>query len=202
MKRNWVTVSVTGAALATGGALLGRTARRGIGPRNRNATVPYGHGARIDETKTIARPPGDVYAAFRDLESLPLVMPNIKRVETSSESTQSRWTVAAPGGKAITWDAEIIEDVPGERISWRADNAPVKHAGTVLFSAAPGGRGTELRVEIEYVPPGGPLGVPLAALGLKIAKASPQQFVTVDLRRFKSIMEAGDIAVNGTDVSQ
>ena len=198
MKRNWVTVSLTGAALATGGALLGRGTRRGIGPRNRGATVPYGHGARIDETRTIARPPDDVYAAFRDLESLPLVMPNVKRVQSPEGSAQSRWTVAGPGGKRITWDAEIIEDVPGERISWRADSAPVKHAGSVRFGAAPGGRGTELRVEIEYVPPGGPLG----ALGVKLAKISPQHFVTVDLRRFKSMMEAGDIAVNGTDVTE
>lgn len=198
MKRNWVSVSVAGAALATGGAVLGATARRGIGPRNADATVPYGHGARIDEITTIARPPADVYAAFRDLESLPLVMPNIKRIESAEGSTHSRWTVAAPGGAEATWDAEIIEDVPGERIAWRADGAPVRHAGTVRFSPAPGGRGTEMRVEIEYVPPGGPLG----AFAAKLVKGPPLEFVRLDLRRFKATIEAGDVAVNGTDVMQ
>ncbi len=198
MDKRLVTGSVAGAALATGGVLLGRTARRSIGPRNTHAAVPYGRGARIEVTETIARSPQDVYAAWRDLESLPLVMPNVKRVETLNGSSRSRWSASGPGGVPVSWEAEIMEDVPGERISWRADGAPVKHAGTVRFSPAPGGRGTEIRIEIEYVPPGGPLGV----LGVKVARISPQKFIDLDMRRFKSILEAGDVALNGTDVTE
>jgi uncharacterized membrane protein len=196
MNQRWITASVAGAALATGGALLGRSTRRALGPRNEQAAVPYGHGHRIEKFATIAREPGDVYAAWRDLASLSLVMPNVKRVE--DDGAHSRWTVAGPGKTSITWDAEILVDRPGERISWRADEAPVKHAGTVRFEPAPGGRGTEVTVEIEYVPPAGPIG----ALAGKIAQAPPQRLVEIDLRRFKSVLEAGDIAVNGTDVTE
>ena len=65
------------------------------------------------------------------------------------------------------------------------------------FAPAPGGRGTEVRIEIEYVVPGGPLGV-----GLKLAKKPPLRILELDLRRFKSVLEAGDVAVNGTDVTE
>ena len=196
MERRWVTLSVAGAALALVGTLL--RASRGRGPRNANATVPYGHGSRLEEMKTIAREPLEVYAAWRDLESLPLVMPHVKRVENRSGSTRSRWTVAGPGNADVTWEADIFEDVPGERIAWRADDAPVRHAGTVRFAQAPGGRGTEVHIEVEYVAPGGPL----AALGIKLAKKQPLRLLELDLRRFKSVLEAGDVAVNGTDVSK
>ncbi len=196
MERRWVTLSVAGAALAIVGALLRTT--RGNGPRNARATVPYGHGSRIEERKTIAREPLEVYAAWRDLESLPLVMPHVKRVDNLNGGTRSRWTLAGPGDAEVTWEADIFEDVPGERIAWRADAAPIKHAGTVRFAPAPGGRGTEVHIEIEYVAPGGPLG----ALGIKFAKKPPLRLLELDLRRFKSVLEAGDVAVNGTDVSE
>lgn len=195
MKRQWITFTVAGAALAVTGAAL---RSRGAGPRNTNATVPYGHGSRIEEIKTIAREPLEVYAAWRDLESLSLVMPHVKRVETVNGGTRSRWTLATGATPDVTWEADIFEDVPGERIAWRADAAPVKHAGTVRFAPAPGGRGTEVRIEIEFVAPGGPL----AALGIKLAKKPPLRLLELDLRRFKSVMEAGDVAVNGTDISE
>ena len=37
-------------------------------------------------------------------------------------------------------------------------------AGSVHFHGAPGGRGTEVRVELQYVPPGGALGAVFAKL--------------------------------------
>jgi uncharacterized membrane protein len=193
MERRWITLGVVGTALALVGTLLRFS--RASGPRNVNATVPYGHGSRIEEVKTIAREPLEVYAAWRDLESLPLVMPHVERVENLSGGTRSRWTLAGPGDTR-TWEAEIFEDVPGERIAWRADDAPVRHAGTVRFAPAPGGRGTEIHIEIEYVAPGGPLG----AFGMRFRKP-PLRSLELDLRRFKSVLEAGDVAVNGTDVS-
>ena len=193
MQRRWITFSVLGAALAAVGVLL---EKRTIGPRNPGAAVPYGHGSRLEDIRTVARPPLDVYAAWRDLESLPLVMPHVKRVTNIDGGVRSRWTLAGPGGKDVDWEAEIFEDVPGERIAWRADDAPLKHAGTVRFSLAPGGRGTEERGEIEYVAPAGPRG----ALGLRFLKKAPARLLEPDLRRFKSVLEAGDVAINGTDV--
>ncbi len=192
MNRRWITFVALGSAVAAVGALL---AGRSSGPRNPGATVPYGRGSRLEDTRTIARPPLEVYAAWRALENLPLVMPHVKDVE-AIDDVRSRWTVGGPAGRAVSWEAVIFEDVPGERIAWRADDGPVRHAGTVRFAPAPGGRGTEVRVEIEYVAPGGPFG----ALAVAFARKPPKRLLELDLRRFKSVLEAGDVALNGTDV--
>jgi uncharacterized membrane protein len=135
-----------------------------------SGVVPNEH--RIEKFTTVARRLADVYAAWRDLESLPLVMPNLERVQ--SEGSLSRWSIAGTDGEPLSWEAEILVDQPGERISWRADDAPVKHAGTVRFEPAPGGRGTEVTIEIRYV---------------RAAGAPPQRLLEVDLRRFKSVLE-------------
>ncbi len=193
----WRTVSITGAALATGGVLLGRATRK-RGAHNADAAVRYGRGTRIERHATIAREPADVYAAWRDLESLQLIMPNVKRIETFGGG-RSRWTVPGPLGTSVSWDAEIIDDTPGRRIAWQAKNAPVPHAGTIRFEAAPGGRGTEVTVEIEYSMPGAKLGGFIAKVA---AQVPPQRLVEIDLRRFKSMLEANDIALNGTDVKR
>ncbi|GAC1312811.1 MAG: hypothetical protein NVS2B3_14400 [Vulcanimicrobiaceae bacterium] len=191
----WRTVSLTGAVVATGGVLLGRATRlRGV--RNAGAAVPYGHGTRIEHHATIAREPADVYAAWRTFEHLPLVMPNVRSVEVLDEK-RSRWTVAGPFGREVSWEATIIDDTPGERIAWRADAAPVPHAGSIRFTPAPGERGTEVSVEIEYMVPGAKLGGLFVKATTKIP---PVRLGELDLRRFKSMLEANDVALNGTDV--
>ena len=57
------------------------------------------------------------------------------------------------------------------------------------FGAAPGGRGTEVRVELSYDPPGGKLGNAVA----RLLGEEPRQQVTDDLRRFKQILETGEV---------
>jgi uncharacterized membrane protein len=140
--------------------------------------LPGKYGRRIEKFATIARPPDEIYAAWSDLQSLPLVMPNVKRME-SRAGAPSRWSVAQSTDAPDTWETEILVDQPGERISWRADDAPVKHAGTVRFEPAPGGLGTEVTVEIEYVP-----------------QSPDRALIEVDLRRFKSVLEADAIAAS------
>jgi len=191
----WTTVSLTGAALATGGALLGRvTHLRGV--RNTDAAVPYGHGTRIERYATIAREPGEVYAAWRDFHNLARVMPNVRSVDVLDER-RSRWTVTGAFGVPVTWEAQIIDDSPGRRIAWRSDGGPVPHAASVRFEPAPGGRGTEVTVEIEYAVAGAKLG---GWLMKSITQLPPQRLVEIDLRRFKSMLEASGVAINGTDV--
>jgi hypothetical protein len=54
---------------------------------------------------------------------------------------------------------------------------------------APGGRGTEVRVELRYSPPAGVLGKAVA----RLFGESPQQQVRSDLRRFKQVLETGQV---------
>ena len=90
----------------------------------------------------------------------------------------------------IEWTSEIVRDEPNEFISWKTvGSAPVKHAGSVHFRSGPGGRGTEVRVEIDYDPPGGKLARVIAAL----TGRDPNRQVAEELRRLKQIAESGEL---------
>ncbi len=184
-----------GAAAVAGGIAFGLRAQQRRVESNSHATVRYGTGQRLERHATIAREPADVYAAWRDLARLPLVMPNLERVE-ELDATRSRWTTRGPAGVPLVWEAELIDDRPGERIAWRTDQKWVAHAGTVRFAPAPGNRGTEVAVEIEITTAAGVLG----RIATRFAQLPPQRLLEVDVRRFKSMLECGDVALNGTDV--
>jgi uncharacterized membrane protein len=173
----------------------GDSATGGGAERNRDASVPYGRGTRIEKAFTIECPADELYAYWRNLENLPSIMSHLASVEDLGDG-RSRWTAKGPGGVPAAWEAEIIDDAPGERIAWRSVGGTVPNAGSVTFTEAPGERGTELRVEMEWAPPGGPLGKSFASL----FGGDPGLIVESDLRRFKATMEAGYYAVNGTDV--
>jgi len=139
---------------------------------------------------TINRPAAQLYEFWRNFENLPRVMEHLKAVLTA-DAKRSHWTAAGPGNSCIEWDAEVVEDKPNEMISWRSlPGAQVESAGRVRFERAPGGRGTIVRVELRYRPPGGAIGATLA----KIFGEAPEQQVPNDLRRFKQLMETGEIA--------
>ena len=92
---------------------------------------------------------------------------------------------------SVEWDADILEDRENEFISWASvEGADVDNSGFVRFNKAPGDRGTEVKVVLEYNPPGGALGATVA----KIFGEEPEQQIGDDLRRFKMLMEAGEIA--------
>jgi uncharacterized membrane protein len=191
---------LTGVALlGLGGSMIARAASAGDdtadSDTNAHASVPYGRGERIDKAFTIERTVPELYAYWRDLTNLPSIMSHLEKVELVNDHL-SRWTARGPGGFRATWEAEIINDTPDERIAWRSVGGSVPNAGSVTFREAPGGRGTELHLEMEWTPPGGPLGTSFAHL----FGGDPALMVESDLRRFKATMEAGYYAVNGTDV--
>ena len=139
---------------------------------------------------TVNASPDAAYAAWRDLEALPGFMYHLKSVQVTDDGC-SHWVAKAPLGTTVEWDAETVEDVPAERIAWRsAEGASVQNAGTVRFRPAPGGRGTEVHVELRYQPPLGALGAVVA----KLFGEEPNQQLADDLRRFKQLLETGEIA--------
>lgn len=141
---------------------------------------------RVSAGVTVNRSAEDAYALWRDFSRLPTFMTHLESVSEDGK----RWTATGPGGRTVEWDAEIVDDVPAERLSWRSTaGADVDNAGTVTFGPAPGGRGTEVRVELSYDPPAGKLGNAVA----RLLGEDPHQQVTDDLRRFKQIMETGEV---------
>lgn len=144
---------------------------------------------RVSKTFTINVPPDEVYRFWRQLDNLPRFMRHLESVEPLGGRI-SHWIARGPAGLRVQWDAEMIEDTP-QRISWRSlDRADVPNSGTVEFRPAPGHRGTELRVRLQYDPPGGKAGKWFA----KLFGEEPAQQLYDDLRRVKSLMETGEIA--------
>ena len=140
----------------------------------------------------INRPRQELYDFWRDLTNLPTFMENVRSVEVL-ESGRSRWVVAGPGGRDIELYSEITEDRPGEYIAWRAlEESDVDHEGWIEFRDNAFGRGTEVRVFISYDPPAGVVGKVVA----KVMQREPRIQARRELRRFKQLMETGEIATS------
>jgi uncharacterized membrane protein len=154
-------------------------------------STPRGsHGAIVAvNTATINRTPEEVYRFWRDFQNLPRFMSHLESVQVIDEK-RSHWVAKAPAGMTVEWDAEIVEDRPNQLIAWRSlEGADVDNSGTVRFDRAPGDRGTEVRVEVEYNPPGGALGAGIA----KLFGEAPEQQIKGDLRRLKQVLEIGEV---------
>ncbi|MFN2448828.1 MAG: SRPBCC family protein [Candidatus Baltobacteraceae bacterium] len=156
--------------------------------RNPNASVPYGRGVRVEESIAVAKPADEVYAFWRRLDTLPQFMQHVEEV-TALTGDRSRWRVRAPIGARATWEAEIINDIPGQLIGWRSlPGSAIHHAGSVHFDQRDGL--TEVRVVLEYAPPARFVGASIA----RILGEEPQRQIAADLRRFKAILERGEHA--------
>lgn len=144
---------------------------------------------RVVAAITVNRPRDEVYGFWRRFEGLPSFMDHVESVSVD-DTGRVHWVVKAPAGRTVEWDAELTEDLPGERIAWRSlEGADVDNSGSVRFADAPGGRGTEIHLDIDYSPPGGALGAGVA----KLFGEEPRQQAKDDLRRFKQVMEAGEV---------
>jgi uncharacterized membrane protein len=165
--------------------LLGISTRE----NTQGAGVQYPLGLRVNSSITVNRPPSEVYGFWRNLENLPRYMRHLKSV-TVIDERRSHWVVRAPAGRTVEWDAEIINDVPNELIGWRStEGSKVQSGGSVRFDPAPGGRGTVIRVELQYNPPGGLIGAAIS----KLFGEEPTQQIHEDLHSLKQVLEAGEI---------
>jgi uncharacterized membrane protein len=148
--------------------------------------------ALVGRTVTINRPRSEVYAAWRDFRNFPSFMEHVKSV-TVSDNQRSHWTIAAPGGRTVEWDSLIVADEPDNLIAWEsAEGADIKNTGRIEFRDAPPGRGTEVTATIVYDPPGGDIGKLIA----KLFQEEPKVQARRDLRRFKQLMETGEVSTS------
>jgi uncharacterized membrane protein len=146
------------------------------------------HGVALRATITVNKPAADVYRFWRRLENHPRFMQHLESV-VSTNDKRSHWVVKTPLPAPIEWDASIIAERENTLLSWRSlPGADVDHVGTVRFRELPNGRGTEVRVRLEYTPPGGIVGVAVAPL----FKTLTTQQLKEDLRRFKQMIETGE----------
>ena len=174
--------SPLGIAMAAGGGLL---VLRGITAKGAWPSTLIS----VRRSITIDKPAEELYRFWRNFENLPRFMRHLQSVR--SEGGRLHWASSGPLGKNFTWQAEIVEDRENELISWRSlPGSQIENQGSVRFQAAPQGRGSEMRVELVYRPPAGRLGAAFATL----FGEEPEQQIREDMRRFKELMEAGEIA--------
>jgi uncharacterized membrane protein len=148
--------------------------------------------ALVGRTVTINKPRSEIYAFWRDFRNLARFMENIESV-TPGDGRRSHWVVKAPGGRDVEWDSEITEDEPDRLIAWESvEGADIKNAGRIEFSDAAPGRGTMVTATIVYDPPGGDIGKLFAKLFQKEPKVQARR----DLRRFKQLLETGEITTS------
>jgi len=159
--------------------------------KHRSDAAEHVHKGRlIKHAVTIDRPAADLYAFWRDERNATKFMLGIVSVEKKGGNV-SRWVSSGPFGKTFAWDSEVFNDQPGRMFAWKSlPGGDVNLAGSARFDQAPGDRGTVVTLELNYEPPAGLLGVTVA----KILGQDPDKLAMEDLRRFKQLMEAGEIA--------
>jgi uncharacterized membrane protein len=151
----------------------------------------------VGRAVTINKPATELYAYFRDFAKLASFMENFERVDIL-DTKRSHWVVKAPGGRTVEWDARITEEREGELIAWTSEEgADVANSGRVEFRDA-GARGTVVVATIAFDPPGGAIGKLVA----KLFQREPAIQARRDLRRFKQLMETGEIATSSRTKAQ
>ena len=145
---------------------------------------------RVEQFLTINRTPQQVYDFWRNQENLPRFLRHIESVQMTGEQS-SHWKARGPAGTSLEWDAEMVEDYPGQLILWRSvGDADLPNEGSVEFREAPDGRGTEVKLTIRYYPPGGAAG----KIAARLADTITARQIEEDLKRLKQILETGESA--------
>lgn len=154
-----------------------------------------GKGARevpVQRTVTINRPRQELYDFWRDFANLPRFMENVRSVERL-DGERWQWVIEAPAGSTVSFVSRITEDESGRRIAWEAEEgADSRNRGAVEFIDAAPGRGTMVRATIVYQPPAGAVGRAIA----KLLQREPNIQARRDLRRFKQLMETGEVTTS------
>jgi uncharacterized membrane protein len=183
--------SLRGALTAlAGGGLVYQGATKQSTIQKAQEAIGLNQPIKVEKTVTINKSAEELYRFWHDFENLPTFMKHLKSVKVHNEK-RSHWIANAPLDNTVEWDADILEDRENEFISWASvEGADVDNSGFVRFTKAPGDRGTEVKVVLEYNPPGGALAATVA----KLFGEEPEQQIGDELRRFKMLMEAGEIA--------
>jgi uncharacterized membrane protein len=186
-------------AFVLGAALLDLVGTERLAERRKAPTREHARAAEpiVLRSITVDRPVNEVYAFWKDFTNFPRFMKHVESVETLGDG-RSRWRATGPAGSRAEWTSEIVEDRPNELIAWRTvGESDLYHSGKVTFRAGPRDEGTVATVEMQYAPAGGRVGAAL----LKLFRKEPGQQVIDDLRRFKQVMEIGEVVQSDASIA-
>ena len=148
----------------------------------------------VGKTVTIGKPRQEIYDIWKDFTRFPSFMENVRRVKRLDDR-RSEWLIKGPAGSDVKIVSRLVEDVPGSKLAWESEEgSDVDTAGVIEFEDAPPGRGTYVRFLMSYDPPGGAIGRGIA----KLLQREPTLQARRDLRRFKQLLETGEVSVNAS----
>jgi uncharacterized membrane protein len=133
----------------------------------------------FEDSAEIQAPVSEVYRRWTDFTHFPEFMSNVQEVRALNND-RYHW-VARIFGMKQEWDAEVTEQEPQHHVSWRSVTGPY-NSGTVSFSPLPNGN-TEVRLRLEYSPPGGQAGKVLE----RMAQVTRRE-VREDLENFRRVV--------------
>jgi uncharacterized membrane protein len=170
-------------------AVAGVTALDVVASRSASGNGAGDGAVTVNRTLIVNRTPEELYRFWRHFENLPRFMRSVESVR-ALDGRRSHWVAKGPLGMPIEWDSEVIGDSPNSSIAWRSlPGSDLEMSGTVRFTRTRGGKGALVELEMRYVPPAGKLGSAVATL----LGREPGRAIGEDLRRFKQLMEAGEI---------
>ena len=135
--------------------------------------------ATIERSIEVDVPVRVAYNQWTQFEEFPRFMEGVREVH-QLDDTHLRWR-AEIAGKEQQWEAEITEQIPDERIAWRA-RAGAPNAGAVTFHRIADSR-TRIMLQLDYEPQGATesIGDALGVVSRRVAG---------DLERFKEFIES------------
>lgn len=140
---------------------------------------------RVQRTITIDRDPQTVYSVWRRFENLPRFLQHVESI-SALDGKRLRWVVRGPRGRRVEWNAEIVEDIPGQHLAWRSEEGePLRHSGSIGFLPLEGGRATEVKVSLQYEPMHGAF----REVVKKLLGDDPRRQIREDLERFRNVVE-------------
>jgi uncharacterized membrane protein len=156
--------------------------------RSEGGYAASSHVVPLETSLAVNRSPEECYRFWRDFSNLPRFMTNIESVQATDDK-HSHWVGKLPVGGTTEWDSELTSDIPNSLIAWRSIGTKFAHVGTVRFEPEMRGRGTIVRLRMQYEPPGGTLGT----MAMKMVAGFKKGAARENLRRFKQLLETGEI---------
>jgi uncharacterized membrane protein len=180
--RSSLAMAAAGAAVLSRGIMMKNNPELGILP-DTSTVVDVHRTVSIQKSKT------ELFRYWSQAENMPTFMIDVQSV-TQTGPNRQHWKMNIPMGPTLEWDAEVDEQ-EGERISWRTiNNPPFQHFGSIEFEEGTHPGETIVHFSAHYALPGGLLTRGMAMM----AGRDPEQMARENLRRFKRLMETGEIA--------
>lgn len=200
-------LGLAGAALLHRGATGHCAVYDGLGVNTAEAEARVGgtlpaarhtDGVRAESSVTVARPAEELYAAWRDFSTHPRFMERVERVVVRPDG-RMRWTVSAPMGRTLEWDAVVVDEREGEYVAWATEEgADLPSRGAAWFTPVGHGTTTEVRLVMEFDPPLGMVGQAIAS----VFAAVPEEMVRRSLLAFRDLAEAGALQAPGWSAAE